>query len=117
LTLYEITGSLLTSCLTDYDFPMKFKSLILIFSITCLLLSACASDGKRKFNRTTQLSPGVRALVAQEEDIGLNDPRIRCRRENKSGSRIGVQSCYTVEEIEAERAAAQRQTDNASQRN
>lgn len=85
--------------------------------VTLFLVSACASDGKRKFNRTTQLSPGVRALVASEPDIGVNDPRIRCRRETKSGSRLGVQTCLTVEELEFEREQAQREAESATRNN
>ncbi len=96
---------------------MKTKSLLLALTISCLLLSACASDGQRKFNRTTQLSPGVRALLAEEDNIALNDPRIRCRRENKSGSRLGVQSCYTVAELDAERERNQRDIQESSSRN
>ncbi len=96
---------------------MKNRSLLAIICLVSLLLSACASDGKRKFDRTTQLSPGVRALLAEEDDIGLNDPRIRCRRENKSGSRLGVQTCYTVAELDAERNRTQRQINDGTTRN
>ncbi len=87
---------------------MNSKSLLVALFVAIFLLSACASDGQRKFKRTAQLSPGVQALLAKDETIGLNDPRIRCRRENRSGSRLGVQVCSTVEEMEAEREQAQR---------
>lgn len=93
---------------------MKKLSLMVTVLVISLLLSACASDGKRTFNRTAQLSPGVRALIADEPDLSINDPRIRCRRETKSGSRLGVQSCYTVAELDAERERAQREAQSTN---
>lgn len=96
---------------------MKKMTLLVTTMVTLLLISACASDGPRKFNRTTQLSPGVRALLADEPNIGVNDPRIRCRRDTKSGSRLGVQTCSTFEELEQERERAQRETENATRNN
>ena len=84
---------------------MRFKFLV-ISSLSIALLSACASDGQRKFTRGTELSSGVRALLRAEPDIGLNDPRIRCSRSSRTGSsRIGKQTCKTADEVESERGS------------
>lgn len=80
---------------------MITKPLILSLIASTLLISACAGNGEseRRVSSTTQLSAGVRALMAEEPGVGLSDSRIRCRRESKGASRLGIRYCSTVDEL------------------
>ena len=73
---------------------MKTSLSILAFSVSSALLAACAAD------------PATPSGAATETAAAKSD--MVCSREYPTGSNIAVTKCRTTEQVDAQRAAAER---------